>query len=282
VAQVVGTRPLDTRRLGRWRVDPPAPVPVGGGGPRLAVVTREEQLVRWRPSGVLPPLGEVLRQRSDEAHRAGPAGLGPLDGAERDGALDEQRALADVRPPQGQRLAGPQPGVRQDRHERRIPDAPAAEQHEPDRLDALGRERHDRARSRRNRLAHNRGGVRREPPPLAGALRDALKQYQRLADRCRAHAVGLELEPEPVDHVRRQLAQRDRAQPRKHVCVPDRGVALEGRLGEVRLSVEPPPLLAEIGERLLAGVELRELAGALATRDLGVEGLGVALAAQDL
>ena len=187
-----------------------------------------------------------------------------------------------MHPPQRQRLAWPQAGVREDGDERRIADAPAGEQHEPDRLDALGRERHDRPLPRRNRLAHDRGRVRREAAPLAGALQHALKQHQRLADRCRAHAVGLELEPEPVDHVRRQLAQRHRAEPREHVCVPDRGVALERRPGEVRLRVQPPPLLAELGERLLAGVEPRELAGALAPHDLGVEGLGVALAPQDL
>jgi len=61
-----------------------------------------------------PPLGEVLRQRPEDAHGARATRLGPLDGAERDGALDEQRALAHVRPPQRQRLAGAQAGVRRD------------------------------------------------------------------------------------------------------------------------------------------------------------------------
>jgi len=46
--------------------------------------------------------------------------------------------------------------------------------------------------------------------------------------------------------------------------------------------MQPPPLLAELRQRLLTGIQLRELAGALAPRDLGIEVLGVALAPQDL
>jgi hypothetical protein len=46
--------------------------------------------------------------------------------------------------------------------------------------------------------------------------------------------------------------------------------------------MKPPPLLAELRQRLLAGIQLRELAGALATRDLVIEGLGVALAPRTL
>src|SRR5439155_26633412 len=45
---------------------------------------------------------------------------------------------------------------------------------------------------------------------------------------------------------------------------------------------QPPPLFAELRQRLLAGVQLRQLPDALAACDLGVEGLGVAFAAQDL
>jgi len=129
-----------------------------------------------------PPLGEVLRQGPEDAHGARATGLGPLGGAERDGALDEQRPVAHVHPPQRQHLPWPQPGVREDGDERRIPDASAGEQYEPDRLDALGRERHDRPCPRRNRLAHDRGRVRCQPPPFARALQHTLKQHQRLAD----------------------------------------------------------------------------------------------------
>jgi hypothetical protein len=48
-----------------------------------------QQCVGRRPSGMKPPLGEVLRQRPEDAHRARPTGLGSLDGAERDDALDD-------------------------------------------------------------------------------------------------------------------------------------------------------------------------------------------------
>lgn len=46
--------------------------------------------------------------------------------------------------------------------------------------------------------------------------------------------------------------------------------------------MRPPPLLAEVSQQLLAGVELRQLAGALAADELGVEGFGVALAPEHL
>src|SRR6266540_3561473 len=64
--------------------------------------------------------------------------------------------------------------------------------------------------------------------------------------------------------------------------VPQDRVDLQGRRGEVGLGVELPPLLAELGKRLLAGVERRQLAGAALAAQLRVEGLGVALAAEDL
>src|SRR5262249_54066228 len=54
------------------------------------------------------------------------------------------------------------------------------------------------------------------------------------------------------------------------------------RVRKVRLGVEPPPLLAELGQRLLAGVELRELSRAPAPQQVGIEGLGVVLASKNL
>jgi hypothetical protein len=120
------------------------------------------------------------------------------------------------------------------------------------------------------------------PAPLTRALKHALEQRQRLADRGGPDAVGLELQAEAVDDVRRQLAQRDRAEARQHVRVPLDRVDLQRRLREVRLRVQPPPLLAEVGERLLAGIELGELAGALAPHELGIESLGVTLSPEHL
>jgi hypothetical protein len=101
-------------------------------------------------------------------------------------------------------------------------------------------------------------------------------------DRRGPNAVGLELQAEAVDDVGRQLAQRDRAEPRQDVHIPLDGVHLQRRACEVRLRVQPPPLLAEVGQQLLARVELRELAGALSADELGVERLRVALAPEDL
>jgi hypothetical protein len=54
------------------------------------------------------------------------------------------------------------------------------------------------------------------------------------------------------------------------------------RAREVRLRVQPPPLLAELAQRLLAGIEQRQLPHSLAPPQLGVERLGVALAPEHL
>jgi hypothetical protein len=45
--------------------------------------------------------------------------------------------------------------------------------------------------------------------------------------------------------------------------------------------VDAPPLAGELGDGLAAGAHLRELSETLATRDVGLEQLGIALAAQD-
>jgi hypothetical protein len=187
-----------------------------------------------------------------------------------------------VRPRKRQRLAWPQPRVGEHGDERRVAHQPLTEQRVADRLDGLGRERNHRSRSTHRGLAHRRDRVRRDPAPFARPLEHALEQREALANRRRPDTVRLELQAEAVHHVRRQLAQRDRAEPRQDVCVPLHGVDLERRLREVRLGVQPPPLLAEVREQLLAGVELRQLAGALLADELGVEGLRVALATEHL
>ena len=82
--------------------------------------------------------------------------------------------------------------------------------------------------------------------------------------------------------LRGEVAQLQPSETREHVHVPQRRVELQ-RLGrEIRRGVELPPLLSELGEGLLAGVEEAELAGALHAPHLSIEGLGVALAAEDL
>jgi hypothetical protein len=151
-----------------------------------------------------------------------------------------------------------------------------------DRLDGVGRERLDGAGTSRGRLADGTSGVRGEAVPLAGALEHALEQRHRLADRRSPYALGFELEAESRDDRGRDLAQPQGPEPRQHVRVPEDRVDLQRARGQVRLSVELPPLLAELGERLLAGVERRQLAGPSLAAQLGVEGLGVALAAEDL
>jgi hypothetical protein len=45
--------------------------------------------------------------------------------------------------------------------------------------------------------------------------------------------------------------------------------------------VDAPPFAGELGDSLAAGVDLGELSEALAARDVGLEQLGVALAAHD-
>jgi hypothetical protein len=106
-----------------------------------------------------------------------------------------------------------------------------------------------------------------------------MQQCQRLADRHTSHPIGLELDAEAVHDLGRQFAQRHRAQAREDVRVPQHRVELQRRARQVGSRVQTPPLLAELAERLLARVELRQLAGALATPQLAVEGLRVAFAA---
>jgi len=72
-----------------------------------------------------------------------------------------------------------------------------------------------------------------------------------------------------------QIAQSVAAEPREHVTVPGDRVPLERVAGEVADGVLLPPLRRELGQRLLAGVELHEVVGALERPHLGLERLGV-------
>jgi hypothetical protein len=61
------------------------------------------------------------------------------------------------------------------------------------------------------------------------------------------------------------------------MLVEDARVIRQRRALEVRLCVELPPLRRELGERLGAGVELREPVGALERPHLALERLGIRL-----
>jgi hypothetical protein len=109
-----------------------------------------------------------------------------------------------------------------------------------------------------------------------------VEQGERLADRDRPDASGFQVDAEALDLLCREIPQLEVAEAGEDVDVPEHRVELERDLRELRLGVESPPVLPELGEGLLAGVELAELACSLESADLGVEGLSVALAAEHL
>jgi len=101
-------------------------------------------------------------------------------------------------------------------------------------------------------------------------------------DRLGTDAVGLEVRAEPRDRLRRDAPQLKRAQPRQDVAVPVRRGRLERAPLEVRACLDLPPLGGELGERLPAGAELRQVVAAAGEAHLRVEVLGVTLAVERL
>jgi hypothetical protein len=69
-----------------------------------------------------------------------------------------------------------------------------------------------------------------------------------------------------------EVTELDRPEARRHVRVPERRVALEGRRGQVGHAVELPPLLGELLKRLSSAGEGRQIARALRAANLGLEG----------
>ncbi|HEY5142083.1 MAG TPA: hypothetical protein VII98_01160 [Solirubrobacteraceae bacterium] len=202
--------------------------------------------------------------------------------AERDRGLDEKRALADVLPRQGERLAGSQAGVGEHRDQRCVTEPPVSQDHCTDRLDHGRRQRSDGAAPAGLRLAHAGRRVGRNPAPLDRASQDPVQQRQRLGDRDPADAVGLQIQTEPAHGLGSDVAQLRGAQARQDVRVQQPRVQLEGLRREVGVGVQLPPFACERGQRLLAGVQASELARALHAPDFGVECLRVALAPEDL
>jgi hypothetical protein len=109
-------------------------------------------------------------------------------------------------------------------------------------------------------LAGHLDRVGRDASPLDGPLEHALEHRHRLADRLHADAGLLQVGPEVGDDLRREIAQRDPAEPWERVAVPERRVGAQGGALEVRARVDGPPFLDELGERLLAGIEVGERA----------------------
>ena len=124
-------------------------------------------------------------------------------------------------------------------------------------------------------LSRGADRVRGQALPLHRALEHSLQQRECLAHGLDAHAVRLQFGPEPGDGLWGQVAQAHGAEARKEVLVVEVRVDLEGRALEVRAGVDGPPLLSELGERLGAGVEVREGVAALEDADLRLEGAGV-------
>jgi hypothetical protein len=85
-----------------------------------------------------------------------------------------------------------------------------------------------------------------------------------------------------LDQARLELAQLVVAEARQHVAVLDRGVGDARRAGQPLLRGALPPLGAEVGQQLGAGVELGERAELAAALYLRVEGLGVLARAEGL
>ena len=75
-------------------------------------------------------MGEVGGERGEQADGALAAGLGLFELAVGEGALDEQAALTDVLPAEGERFAGPEAGVGEQGDERGVAQ-PAALKHHP-------------------------------------------------------------------------------------------------------------------------------------------------------
>jgi hypothetical protein len=116
------------------------------------------------------------------------ARLGFLQLTERDSALDEQRAVANVAPAQPERFLRSQAGLCQDRHQHRIT-CPAGT---PEGLHRYGRQRTDLAPRRTPDLADDPHRVAPDPFGLQRALQNAPQQIQRMQHR---HAPGTSSDP---------------------------------------------------------------------------------------
>ena len=126
------------------------------------------------------------------------------------------------------------------------------------------------------RLLHGGDGVRGDPPPHDGALKDGLQQRERLADRRLADAGVAHLGLESLDNLGRDPSELHAADAREDMAIPEIGVDLLRLRRQGRLGVDPPPLPSEVGERLAAGVDELELAEAPSSSQFGVERLSVA------
>nr|WP_246496246.1 hypothetical protein [Miltoncostaea marina] len=108
VAAVVGGR---LRDLGLEAGGvPDLRAPVAQGHDPVALAARHHQVVAGRGLQGPPPGGEVLGQRRHDLDGRARAGLRALDLPAGRGLLDEEHALADVAPLEGEDLLGPQAG----------------------------------------------------------------------------------------------------------------------------------------------------------------------------
>jgi hypothetical protein len=113
----------------------------------------------------------------------------------------------------------------------------------------------------------------------------ALARLQHPGDLLHAggrEAVALKLCEGAVEHSGTQLAEFDAADVRQDVPVPQRLVRPQSLRLEVRSGVGDEPRLPELGQRYPAGIHDPELPQPPQSTNLGVERLGVALAAERL
>ncbi len=85
------------------------------GCPDAAIPGRKDERVRVGPPARETPLSEMGRQRRQESDGSALTGLRCLHVSKRRGAVDENRPLADIAPPERERFARSEPGVRQHR-----------------------------------------------------------------------------------------------------------------------------------------------------------------------
>ena len=239
------------------------------GGPRLAVLAGITGAASSWPAGCQTPLGQIGRERREQPHRPARARLL---------GVDQERAVADVRPAKRAQLLRPQAGVGEDRDDRRV--AP---------VDGLA-ERFDRATVPEDVPPRDVG-----PAPCARGVPGCRRCVAppRHAAGCRragpSPSVGPQVRPAPR-----------RAPPGTSRSARGRGRAASRRRCEARCACRRPTRRS--GESSARGVRRAswprcprrtrraslnrhrgtELARPPAMPDLGVERFGITLAAEHL
>jgi hypothetical protein len=157
-------------------------------------------------------------------------------------------------PPQRERLAGAQAGVRQDGEQGRIARAVAGENQGAHPLDGLRWERADRSLAPGLLDADRPDRVGRDAAEQLAVAHDPRQHHQGLLRHRRTHAVLAQLALQG-DHIGGlDVADRHRPHPRHEVQVERRRVDLRRVLADRALDVVDPPPLCRLRQRLAAGI----------------------------